>query len=90
MSLKYEPSSLGFRDGKRLGCMAKFDRKRVSSQKQSGNQVYFTNALLLLIKIMLCSKRHCQKGFTSILFPHKIGYIKSHSRREKVVFYILF
>jgi len=29
--------------------------------KISGNEVYCTNALLLLIKIMPCSQLHCQK-----------------------------
>ena len=29
--------------------------------KLSGNEVYCTNALLLLKKIMLCSELHCQK-----------------------------
>ena len=30
--------------------------------KFSGNEVYYTNALLCLRKVMLCSKLHCQKG----------------------------
>ena len=29
--------------------------------KHSGTEVYWTTNLLLLIKIMLCSKFHCQK-----------------------------
>ena len=37
--------------------------------KLSGNEVYRTNALLLLIKIMLCSKLHCQKGLNRNSFP---------------------
>jgi len=39
--------------------------------KLSGNEVYYTNALLLLIKNMLCSKLHCQKGFELKLFLYK-------------------
>ena len=37
-----------------------FYRKRVTIYKLAGNEVYCTNALLLLIKIMLCSKFYCQ------------------------------
>jgi hypothetical protein len=29
--------------------------------KLSGNEVYYTNSLILVVKIMLCSKLHCQK-----------------------------
>jgi hypothetical protein len=36
--------------------------------KLSGDEVYRTNAFLWLMKIMLCSKLHCQKGFDLILF----------------------
>jgi hypothetical protein len=38
-----------------------FHRKRISNSQFSGNEVYCTNSLLLLIKIMLCSKLHCQR-----------------------------
>ena len=38
-----------------------------------GNAVDYTNSLMLLIKNMLCSKLHYQKGFDVILFSHKIG-----------------
>ena len=34
----------------------------------SGNEVDFTNSEILLVKSMLCSKLHCQKGFNLILF----------------------
>ena len=40
---------------------ATFCRKKISIQELSGNRVYGTNALLLLIKIMLCSERCCHK-----------------------------
>ena len=36
-------------------------KERSFNFKLSGNEVYCTNASLLLIKIMLCSKLHCQK-----------------------------
>jgi len=47
-------------------------RKKVSIQKLSSNEVYCTNALLLRIKIMLCSKLDYQKGFNLIHFSYKI------------------
>ena len=37
-----------------------------------GNEIYYTNYLILLVKNMLCSKILCQKGFNSILFSYKI------------------
>ena len=36
-------------------------RERVSTKNNSGNEVKCTNAWLLLIEIMLCSKLHCKK-----------------------------
>ena len=36
-------------------------KKKSFNSKLSGNEVYFTNALLSLMKIMLCSKLHCHK-----------------------------
>ena len=36
--------------------------------KESVDEVYCTNALLLLIKIMLCCKFHCQKVYIETLF----------------------
>ena len=35
-------------------------------------EVYYTNALILLVKIMLCSKLHCIRVFKSKLFSYKI------------------
>ena len=32
--------------------------------KISGNEVYHKNSLMLLVKNILCSKLHCQKGFS--------------------------
>ena len=46
--------------------------KSFSIFKKSVNEVYYTNALILLIKTMLCSKLHCQKGFKLKLFFYKI------------------
>ena len=38
----------------------------------SGDEIYFTNSLILLVKNMLYSKLHCQRGFNLILFSCKI------------------
>ena len=38
----------------------------------SGNEVCYTNSLILLVKNMLCSKLHRQKGFNGIPFSYKI------------------
>ena len=48
--------------------------KRVSILKTSGNEVYYTNYLILLIKMMLCSKLHCQKFFKLKIFSHKTSH----------------
>ena len=40
--------------------------------KTSGNEVYYTNSLILLIKMMLCGKIHGQKFFKLKLFSYKI------------------
>ena len=49
-----------------------FHMKRESNQNVSGNEVYFTNSLILLAKNMLCSKLHRQQSFNLILFSRKI------------------
>ena len=55
------------------GCQAaKVSYERRMKLKLSGNEVYHTNSLIILVKIMLCRKRHCQKVL--IWFPF---YIKS-------------
>ena len=37
-----------------------------------GSEVYHTNSLILLVKNMLCSKLHCQKGYNLNTFSNKI------------------
>jgi hypothetical protein len=44
--------------------------ERELNGKFSGNEVYYTNALILLIKIILYSKLHDQRGFNLILFSY--------------------
>ena len=50
-----------------LGRSVKVDRrsyrKRVFKKIKSGNAVYYTNALLLPVRIIMCSKLHCQIVF---------------------------
>ena len=41
--------------------------------KTTGNEAYYTNSSILLVKNMLRSKRHCQKGLNLIPFPDKIA-----------------
>ena len=36
-------------------------RKRELNSNLSGNEVYYRIVLILLVKIMLCSKPHCQR-----------------------------
>jgi len=55
-------------------CAGESNRKRVSISNLSGNEVYYKNALILLIKIMLCSKLHYQKGFTLRPLFYKIFF----------------
>ena len=52
------------------------------NSKLYGNEVYCTNASLLLIKIMLCSKLHCQKVFRLKLFSYKIRETSSRVNSE--------
>ena len=40
--------------------------------KLSSDEVHFTSSSLLLVKNMLCSKIHCQKGLNLIIFSYKI------------------
>ena len=47
--------------------------KRKSNKNLPGNEVYYTNSLVLLVKNMLCSKLHYQKYFELIVFLYKIG-----------------
>ena len=46
--------------------------KRDLNSNLSGNQVYYTNSLLLLVKNMLCSKLYRQKGFNLNPFSYKM------------------
>ena len=43
----------------------------------SGNEVYYTNLLKLLVRNMLCSKRHCQKVL--IVFPLHVSLVRMQS-----------
>ena len=45
--------------------------KRILDQKRSGNEVYFTNSSILLVKNMLCSNLHCRKGFDLIILSNR-------------------
>ena len=45
--------------------------RSVCNSHLSGNEVYYTNHLILLVKNMLCSEHHCQKGFNLILFSFR-------------------
>jgi hypothetical protein len=45
--------------------------KRKLDVKLSGNEIYYPDSLILLVKNMLCSKLRCQKGFNSIPFSCK-------------------
>ena len=55
-----------------------FHEKRIRL-KLSGNEVYCTNAVTLLVKEMLCSKLHYQKGFNLILFSYEVSSHTMHS-----------
>ena len=46
--------------------------ERELNRNLSDNEVYYTNSSILLVKNMLCSKLHCQKGFYLILFAYEI------------------
>ena len=48
-------------------CQRILYEKEIKS-KLSGNEGYYTNSSILLVKNMLCSKLHCQKGFNSMLY----------------------
>jgi hypothetical protein len=45
--------------------------ERESNENISGNEVYYTNALMFLVKNILCKNVHCQKGFNLIPFSYK-------------------
>ena len=54
-------------------------RKAFQFKNTSGNEVSYTNSLILLIKMMLCSKLHCQKFFRLQSFSYKIA---THESRD--------
>ena len=62
----------GVRPSSCPGWPKQFYTKSFSILKTSGNEVYYTNPLLLPTKMMLCSKLHCQKFFELKLFSYKI------------------
>ena len=45
--------------------------ERVLYQNLSGNEVYYINSLILLVKNVLCSNLRYQKGFNLIAFSYK-------------------
>ena len=53
------------------------DRRGAFKLKLSGCEVYYTNSLILPVKIMLCSKLHCQKGFKLKPFFYKIAVFET-------------
>ena len=63
-----------------------FYLERESNQKLSGNEVYYTNSLILLVENVLCSKLHCQKGLNLILFSYKIHYATRTCRHPTPLF----
>ena len=46
--------------------------KKITKLKPSGNEVYCTHSIILLVKNMLYSKLHCQKGSNSKIYTYKI------------------
>jgi len=50
----------------------RFYLKRESKQKLSGNEVYYTNYLISLVKNMLHSKFYCHVFSNLIFFSYKI------------------
>ena len=57
----------------RVSCFVlRFYMKKESNEQISSNEVDYTHYLILLVKNMLCSKLHRQKGFNPIRFSHKI------------------
>ena len=47
--------------------------ERELNSNLSGNEDHYTDTLILLVNNMLCSKLHCQTGFSFILFPCKLS-----------------
>ena len=57
--------------------------KRVSIQNISGNEVDYTIILILLVKIMLCSKLRCQKYFKLEHILYEIRANLAHIRQSR-------
>ena len=58
-----------------------FHMKRELNQNLSGNEVYYTNSLISIVKNMLSNKLHRQKGSNVIPFSYQIGeYIRPANR----------
>ena len=57
-------------------CQRKYGRgisyEMKNKSKLSGSEVYYTNSLILVIEIMLCSKLHRQKDSNLIFVAYKI------------------
>ena len=55
------------------GCQAALesDTKRKLNSNLCGNEIYYTNYLIPLVKNILCGELHCQKGFNSILLRNR-------------------
>jgi hypothetical protein len=54
------------------GFLAGFHAKRELNSNLSGNEVYYTKSLILLVKNMLCSNFYYQEHFNLIFFSQKI------------------
>jgi hypothetical protein len=50
--------------------------------KLSGNEVYFTKSLVLLVKSILCSKLHCQKGINLSGMPSGYKFMARQQEEE--------
>ena len=53
--------------------------------KTSGNEVYYTNSLMILIKMMLCGKLHCQKFLKLKIFSYKIILSIHQPRYDRIL-----
>jgi hypothetical protein len=62
----------GDRDGGGAGRASQRLYQKELNRNPSGNEIHYTNSLMLLVNNMLCSKLHCQRGFNSILISLKI------------------
>jgi hypothetical protein len=58
--------------------------KRELHKNLSGNEVYYTNSIILLVKNVRCSKIHYKKGFNSIpfLYEGRVSWSRNSRVRE--------